>query len=232
LKPVIGGYVWLDKSALTQANIGNIQRALTIHPRSFSEFSDEEPEPILLFSETEDRIGVPRQFFLENRKKNEEMQVETSVGSPTSAGFRSAAFKGKTDGRYAEQTLVFNEFIKLFTDEERLFAGGILQAGCAFGKALANGEPVLTASGERPIESLSVGDKVYGTDGKLHSVTGVFPQGIRSLYRLKFTDGTHVDCDEDHLWAFEQRRKRGLTLDVSTIFRLFLLLSLSKEVYQ
>ena len=70
------------------------------------------------------------------------------------------------------------------------------------GKALAHGEPVLTPTGYVPIESLSVGDLVIGIDGGAYPVTGVFPQGMRDIYRVTFSDGTHVDCDIDHLWEF------------------------------
>lgn len=70
------------------------------------------------------------------------------------------------------------------------------------GKALAHGEPVLTPTGYVPIESLKVGDLIIGIDGGAYPVTGVFPQGMRDIYRVTFSDGTHVDCDIDHLWEF------------------------------
>jgi AAA domain len=69
------------------------------------------------------------------------------------------------------------------------------------GKALANGEPVLTPSGFVPIESLKVGDFVIGSDGGPTRVTGVFPQGSKPLCRFIADDGAYVVCSEDHLWV-------------------------------
>lgn len=86
---------------------------------------------------------------------------------------------------------------------------GILNLGCGKGKALAHGQRVLTARGFIPIEQVTVEDQTAGTDGRFHQVVGVFPQGERDIYRVAFTDGTHLDCDGDHLWTFVLRRTKG-----------------------
>ena len=77
----------------------------------------------------------------------------------------------------------------------------IINAVAGSGKALKNGTPVLTSDGYEPIESLKVGDRVYGADGKLHNVLGVFPQGKKKLYEVVSTDGVAVPCSPDHLWT-------------------------------
>jgi len=69
------------------------------------------------------------------------------------------------------------------------------------GKALRHSEPVLTPDGFKPIETLKVNDKVIGSNGKPTIVTGLYPQGLKQLYRVIFIDGTYVDCDGDHLWS-------------------------------
>ena len=74
------------------------------------------------------------------------------------------------------------------------------------GKALANGTPVLTPDGWKKIEDLVVGDLVIGRNGRPVHITGVFPQGIRKIYRLIFSDGACVDADEDHIWALFRAR--------------------------
>ena len=68
------------------------------------------------------------------------------------------------------------------------------------GKALRHGEPVLTPSGWVAIENLKVNDIVFDGKGKLTTVVGVYPQGLRDIYRITFDDKTHVDCDGEHLW--------------------------------
>lgn len=69
------------------------------------------------------------------------------------------------------------------------------------GKALANGTGVLTMNGYRNIESLQIGDSVVGSDGKSTTVVGVFPQGIKSSYKVTFCDGSSVVCCDEHLWS-------------------------------
>ena len=77
------------------------------------------------------------------------------------------------------------------------------------GKALLNGSPVLTEKGYVKIETLRAGDKVFGTDGKLHNVVGVFPQGKKRIYEVHFTDGTIIKCNDEHLWTYQTRQMRN-----------------------
>jgi hypothetical protein len=68
------------------------------------------------------------------------------------------------------------------------------------GKALASSEPVLTPWGWKPIGELVVGDEVVDPIGGSARVVGVYPQGLRQLYRVSFSDGSSLECDGDHLW--------------------------------
>jgi hypothetical protein len=70
-----------------------------------------------------------------------------------------------------------------------------------FGKMLRNSEPVMTENGEKPIGDCKVGDRIYGQDGKLTSVLGVYPQGLKQLYRMTLLDGRTIDSGEEHLWG-------------------------------
>ena len=58
---------------------------------------------------------------------------------------------------------------------------------------------------------VKVGDKVIGSDGKPHNVTGVFPQGIKELYNVTFNDGYSIKCCKEHLWTVQSTNgsKRG-----------------------
>ena len=76
------------------------------------------------------------------------------------------------------------------------------------GKALLNGSPVLTEKGYVPIETLRIGNRVFGSDGQLHNVVGVFPQGKKRVYEVHFTDGTIVRCNDEHLWTYQTRLMR------------------------
>lgn len=77
---------------------------------------------------------------------------------------------------------------------------GILAYDTGMGKSKRVSEPVLTTNGWKPIGKLEVGEQVYGSDGKPHSVLGVYPQGVRPLFEVTFSDGASVVCDEEHLW--------------------------------
>jgi replicative DNA helicase len=78
---------------------------------------------------------------------------------------------------------------------------GVILAPTGVGKALPISEPVLTQNGWIKMGDLKMGDSVIGSDGKEQYVIGVYPQGIRPIYKIEFTDGTFVNCDEEHLWS-------------------------------
>lgn len=69
------------------------------------------------------------------------------------------------------------------------------------GKAQALSAPVLTPTGFRRMGDLQVGDQLCDTAGGVSRVTGVFPQGVRRIYRLDFSDGTWAEASDDHLWT-------------------------------
>jgi len=98
-----------------------------------------------------------------------------------------------------------------------IFDRQIISIGAAAGsgKALRHGERVLVDGGDKRIEDIIVGDLVQNTYGGLSNVIGVFPQGVRNIYRVSFTDGTALDVDEDHLWTFV-RTKDGKEITLTT----------------
>jgi len=69
------------------------------------------------------------------------------------------------------------------------------------GKSQPLAEPVLTPNGWRTMGDLTVGDQVMGSTGASTTVTGVFPQGVRPMMRMTFSDDSWTDCDPEHLWA-------------------------------
>ena len=75
---------------------------------------------------------------------------------------------------------------------------------------------VLTPTGWRKIGELKVGDEVIDADGMASDVTGVFPQGIRPIYEVLFSDGVKATCDLEHLWEVRDgnmaTRGRGWTV--------------------
>jgi intein/homing endonuclease len=76
---------------------------------------------------------------------------------------------------------------------------------------------VLTSSGWTTMGALVIGSDVIGSDGKAHQVTGVYPQGERDIYRVRFSDRSTAECTEDHVWAVANLydRRKGVTRTMS-----------------
>lgn len=71
------------------------------------------------------------------------------------------------------------------------------------GKALINGSKVYTPDGPKKIEDIKYGDAIFGEDGNIYQVEGVYPQGTKPLYEVIFNDGTSIKCNDEHLWNFK-----------------------------
>lgn len=73
------------------------------------------------------------------------------------------------------------------------------------GKEQPISEPILTEDGWIPMGDVNIGMKVYGEDGKLHDITGIYPQGVKKVYKITFSDGTSTRCGLEHLWMVKDR---------------------------
>jgi replicative DNA helicase len=76
------------------------------------------------------------------------------------------------------------------------------------GKAQPLSSKVLTPNGWTTMGEIKEGDEVISRDGKPTKVIGVFPQGIRPIYKVSFNDGTSALCDKEHLWATNGKNQR------------------------
>jgi hypothetical protein len=79
--------------------------------------------------------------------------------------------------------------------------GCILADDMGLGKAWLSDTYILTPKGKIKIKDLKIGDKVIGSNGKPCNVTGVFPQGVKDLYRITFNDGYSGLVCKEHLWT-------------------------------
>lgn len=69
-----------------------------------------------------------------------------------------------------------------------------------FGKALLDSELIYTPYGPKKIGFADIGDIIYGDDGKLTTVVGVYPQGFVDMYKATFEDGRSIVCCGQHQW--------------------------------
>ena len=69
-----------------------------------------------------------------------------------------------------------------------------------FGKALLDSELIYTPHGSKKIGFADIGDIIYGDDGKLTTIVGVYPQGFVDMYKVTFEDGRSIVCCGQHQW--------------------------------
>lgn len=71
------------------------------------------------------------------------------------------------------------------------------------GKALAS-DTLIPVADKRiyiPISEIEVGDGVYNAEGKKVVVSGVFPQGKKSAWKVRPEYGEPVVCNDEHIWT-------------------------------
>lgn len=69
-----------------------------------------------------------------------------------------------------------------------------------FGKALLDSELIYTPYGSKKIGFADIGDIIYGDDGNLTTIVGIYPQGFVDTYKVTFEDGRSVVCCGQHQW--------------------------------
>lgn len=69
-----------------------------------------------------------------------------------------------------------------------------------FGKALLDSELIYTPYGSKKMGFADIGDIIYGDDGKLTTIVGVYPQGFVDMYKVTFEDGRSIVCCGQHQW--------------------------------
>src|SRR5512144_13844 len=75
----------------------------------------------------------------------------------------------------------------------------------SMGKAQPLDAKVRTRTSWARMGDLAVGDGLASIDGAPSIVTGVFPQGERQVYLVRFSDGRSAECCAEHLWRVHYR---------------------------
>lgn len=76
-------------------------------------------------------------------------------------------------------------------------------------KAQPIDSPVLTPTGWVKMGEIEIGDRVISSDGASTIVTGVYPQGLKDIWEITFSDGAKVECCSDHLWLTQTEKDRN-----------------------
>jgi len=124
----------------------------------------------------------------------EERQRYDKENSITPEQFMVLSDEDKT---HYDQHIDYTELYNVITTP----GNQVVNAVAGSGKALPSFTSVVTPRGYVPMKEIKVGDLVAGTDGKFHRVLGVFPQGRKRVYLVRFSDGSVIPCSPDHLWT-------------------------------
>jgi hypothetical protein len=84
----------------------------------------------------------------------------------------------------------------------------LLAAAGGSGKAQCLTSKILTPFGWTEMGSIEEGDEVIAGDGTPTKVIGVFPQGVKPMYRVTMTDGSSTLCCDEHLWLTQNTNER------------------------
>ena len=79
-------------------------------------------------------------------------------------------------------------------------------SGC--GKAQPLDSLVLTTSGYKKMGDIKIGDEVFTHKGNSGRVSGIYPQGVRPMYRIYLDDNTYIAVSDEHLnlvWGSERK---------------------------
>ena len=73
------------------------------------------------------------------------------------------------------------------------------------GKAQPLDAKVLTEAGWKSMGEIEAGDDLASVDGRPSTVIGVFPQGVKQIYKVTFSDGRATEACGEHLWRVHYR---------------------------
>ena len=94
--------------------------------------------------------------------------------------------------------------VQSWIDNDNLPNALIFYGKSGTGKALKNGTKVLTSGGYKPIEELTLNDLVASNDGKFYKLNGIYPQGIKSCYKITLNHGNTIYASGDHIWTISR----------------------------
>lgn len=68
------------------------------------------------------------------------------------------------------------------------------------GKAQPLTSKIMIPNGYKTMGDMKIGEEISTPDGNTSRVIGVFPQGLKEIFKITFYDGTSTKCCGEHLW--------------------------------
>lgn len=114
------------------------------------------------------------------------------------------------EGDHVGKPIILEDFQKKFIldiyDNPYITDTAILSMARKNAKALALDTPIPTLNGWKTMKDISIGDYVYGTDGKPVKVIAeseIFTD--KECYKVSFSDGTEIIASADHVWTTKHK---------------------------
>ena len=111
-------------------------------------------------------------------------------------------FKFKPFSKKQMKVLTYWQDNSPVSDKFLLVADGSVRSG----KEQPLDANIFTPDGVKKMGELHVGDFVLGRDGNPTKILGVFPQGLKDVYRITFHDGSSTECGRNHLWSYTTKK--------------------------
>lgn len=76
-----------------------------------------------------------------------------------------------------------------------------------------------TPQGYKKIGDMSVGEYLWGKNGKPTKIINIFEKGIREMFKVTFDDNTFIRCGGDHLWEIiNYQKNKKIIRDTNWLF--------------
>jgi len=98
-----------------------------------------------------------------------------------------------------------NNILKTLNNDQEYI---VINAFAGASKAQPLYSKILTPSGWTTMGKIKINDDIIGSDGNIYQVVGVYPQGVKKINRVTFSDDFYTDCCDEHLWSTKTDKER------------------------
>lgn len=197
----------------------------------FSEYTDEEKRQL------EDMVASMDNIYMYVDQDKHILGLPTGMENTIRKKYPNAEFIDKSDEYWPydkiqpvehdakprnQLQIDFIDFVLKCAKEKKKLAG-ILSPGTGKGLPVYTRLPAPNYKGFIVMKDIKVGDELYTIGWNTAKVIGVFPQGIRKIYKITLEDGRTARCDADHLWSVYHpyHEYSYQTLDTSYLYKTY-----------
>lgn len=151
-----------------------------------------------------DCVDLCRQILADDRDSFQPLSNKNSIFNPTKIkDYLDQFIIGQDNAKIALSVAVFQHFKRVFnpSSEVKIDKTNVLLLGpTGCGKAQPLHSKILTPAGWKAMADIQIGDLLSMPDGTSAAVAGVFPQGKKPIFKIRFADGRTAESCNEHLW--------------------------------